>query len=96
MSLSDKYDQLYMTDLEVSALVDYPIRTWPLNKMEAIVAVAGAGHSILDIGCGDRSLLYQFRHCHTCLIGLEYSDRYWIDLAGFLSRLATEAETSTA
>lgn len=86
MSLSSKYDQFYKTDLSAGTLVDYPVRAWPRNRVEAIVAIPGTGESIMDIGCGDGSLLYQFRHRYARLIGLEYSpDRLTqatINLAG--------------
>src|SRR3569832_1849974 len=73
MALSDKYDQFYKTDRQARAISDYPIRKWPRNRVEAIVAVEGSGESIMDIGCGDGSLLYQFRNRYSSLIGLEYS-----------------------
>lgn len=73
MSLSNKYDQFYKTDGKAHAISDYPIRKWPRNRVEAIVAVEGAGESIMDIGCGDGSLLYQYRNRYSHLIGLEYS-----------------------
>lgn len=73
MTLSDKYDQFYKTDGQAHSISDYPIRKWPRNRVEAIVAVEGTGESIMDIGCGDGSLLYQFRNRYSHLIGLEYS-----------------------
>lgn len=73
MSLSNKYDQFYKTDGQARAINDYLIRKWPRNRVEAIVAVDGTGESIMDIGCGDGSLLYQYRHRYSHLIGLEYS-----------------------
>lgn len=73
MTLSDKYDQFYKTDGQARAISDYAIRKWPRNRMEAIVAVEGTGESVIDIGCGDGSLLYQFRNRFSHLVGLEYS-----------------------
>jgi hypothetical protein len=43
MSLSNKYDQFYKTDGQAHAISDYPIRKWPRNRVEAIVAVEGTG-----------------------------------------------------
>ena len=73
MALNDKYDEFYKTDGKPRVIKDYPIRKWPRNRVEAIVAVEGAGGSIMDIGCGDGSLLYQYRNRYSHLIGLEYS-----------------------
>lgn len=73
MSLSNKYDQFYKSDGQARAINDYLIRKWPRNRVEAIVAVDGTGESIMDIGCGDGSLLYQYRNRYSHLIGLEYS-----------------------
>lgn len=73
MALNDKYDEFYKTDGQLRVIDDYPIRKWPRNRVEAIVAVEGAGESIMDIGCGDGSLLYQYRNRYSHLIGLEYS-----------------------
>lgn len=36
MSLSNKYDLFYKTDGQAHAISDYPIRKWPLNRVEAI------------------------------------------------------------
>lgn len=73
MGLANKYDLFYKTDGQAHAISDYPIRKWPRNRVEAIVAVEGKGESIMDIGCGDGSLLYQYRDRYSNLIGLEYS-----------------------
>lgn len=73
MGLSSKYDQFYKTDGQARAIADCPVRKWPRNRAEAIVAVAGAGESVMDIGCGDGSLLWQFRDRYHHLVGLEYS-----------------------
>lgn len=73
MSLGKKYDQFYKTDGQAHVVGDYPIRKWPRNRLEAIVVVEGMGESIMDIGCGDGSLLYQYRNRYSSLIGLEYS-----------------------
>ena len=43
--------------------------------MEAIVAIDGTGGQLLDIGCGNGYLLYQFRQRYKTLIGLEFSQK---------------------
>lgn len=73
MGLNEKYDQFYQADGSTIEFVELPIRRWPLDRAEAIVAVEGTGEAILDIGCGNGSLLYQFRQRYSRLIGLEYS-----------------------
>lgn len=73
MSLSKKYDEFYKTNGHPRVIEDYVIRKWPRNRVEAIVAVEGTGEKIMDIGCGDGSLLYQYRDRYNQLIGLEYS-----------------------
>jgi ubiquinone/menaquinone biosynthesis C-methylase UbiE len=73
MPLSDKYDQFYKSSLSKEALQDVVVRGWPRNRVEAIVAMGGKGDCILDIGCGNGYLLYQFRKSFQKLFGLEYS-----------------------
>ena len=73
MGLTDKYDAFYKSDGQREVLPDLCVRKSPRNRMEAIVAVEGTGEAILDIGCGDGRLLYQFRSRYKKLIGLEYS-----------------------
>jgi SAM-dependent methyltransferase len=73
MELDQKYDRFYGVAGNKAMLVDVPVRKWPRNRAEAIVAVGGRGENILDIGCGDGNLLYQFRHRFNHLVGLEYS-----------------------
>lgn len=73
MALSDKYDEFYSSSLHKEALPDIVVRGWPRNRVEAVVAMGGSGDKILDIGCGNGLLLYQFRHSYSQLIGLEYS-----------------------
>lgn len=75
MSLSEKYDQFYPTTAEAQAanFLATPIRRWPRNRIEAVVAIPGTGDAVLDIGCGEGDLLYQFRDRYSRLIGLEYA-----------------------
>lgn len=75
MALSDKYDQFYDSSLQKEALGDIEINGWPRDRVEAIVAMDGTGDRILDIGCGNGFLLYQFRTRYKTLIGLEYSPK---------------------
>jgi SAM-dependent methyltransferase len=71
MTLQAKYDEFY----QGSALApkDRPLTGWPRDRFQAVVAVPTQGESILDIGCGDGELLYQFRQRFKRLVGLEYS-----------------------
>ncbi len=73
MALNDKYDMFYKSDGKAHVIADYALRKWPRNRVEAIVSVEGTGDTVMDIGCGDGSLLWQFRNRYRHLIGLEYS-----------------------
>ncbi|MCB1762937.1 MAG: class I SAM-dependent methyltransferase [Gammaproteobacteria bacterium] len=73
MSLTEKYDRFYDSDLTIEKLPEIALSSWPRSRAEAIVAVAGHGDRILDVGCGNGYLLYQFRQRYATLIGLEYS-----------------------
>jgi SAM-dependent methyltransferase len=73
MALEDKYSKLYASSQLKEQLSEIVVHKWPKNRAEAIVAMGGGGESILDIGCGNGFLLYQFRHSFSRLIGLEYS-----------------------
>lgn len=73
MGLSQKYDQFYASDLKAESLPDIALSGWPRNRTDAIVFVPGEGETVLDIGCGNGLLLYQFRNRYRHLIGLEYS-----------------------
>lgn len=72
-ALSAKYDEFYRSSLTKEQISEIIVRGWPANRVEAIVAMGGRGERILDIGCGNGSLLYQFKSSFTCLVGLEYS-----------------------
>jgi len=73
MSLSDKYDKFYNAEIKKEKIEKISINSWPKNRAEAIVAMGGMGGNILDIGCGNGALLYQFHDAYKKLIGLEYS-----------------------
>lgn len=73
MSLSKQYNTFYQTTLEKENLSDVTLFGWPRNRTEAVVYVKGDGNTILDVGCGNGHLLYQFRNRFENLIGLEYS-----------------------
>jgi len=99
-TLSAKYDQFYHTSLTKERLPEVTVRGWPSNRVEAIVAMGGRGERILDIGCGNGSLLYQFRNSFSCLVGLEYSPQRLsqakINLDGYnFVPVAGSAETMT-
>ncbi len=73
MELSNKYDQFYASELINEQLASVSATGWPRNRVEAIVAEGGEGDRVLDIGCGNGQLLYQFKNAYNQLIGLEYS-----------------------
>lgn len=73
MTLSEKYDSYYASSQTKEQLPDVVVRGWPRNRTEAIIAMGGRGDTILDIGCGNGYLLYQFRNSYEKLVGLEYS-----------------------
>jgi SAM-dependent methyltransferase len=87
MPLSNKYDEFYRSTLQKETLPEIMVSGWPHDRVQAIVAMGGAGGTILDIGCGNGYLLYQFRDKFSALIGLEYSpmrlEQAKINLAGF-------------
>ena len=73
MSLDAKYDHFYQADAARAAHSDVVMRGWPRDRVQAIVHLPLQGDAILDVGCGDGRLLYQFRHRFSRLVGLEYS-----------------------
>jgi SAM-dependent methyltransferase len=73
MGLSDKYDEFYSPSPERERFEDIDPRAYPRNRVQAVVYVEGRGKTILDIGCGNGTLLFQFRNRYETLIGLEYS-----------------------
>ena len=74
MGLSEKYDKFYRSDLWTEVLPEVTLqKRWPRDRMEAVIAYGGEGDRILDVGCGNGMLLWQFRHAFKELIGLDYS-----------------------
>lgn len=73
MDFSQKYDRFYASNLVKENLKKLVLSGSPLDRSQAIVAVDGEGERILDIGCGNGQLLYQFKDSYRELIGLEYS-----------------------
>jgi SAM-dependent methyltransferase len=73
MSLSEKYDRFYGQVDGTRSFADVIVRGWPRDRVQAIIAHAGSGGAVLDVGCGDGHLLYQLRSRFTRLVGLEYS-----------------------
>jgi SAM-dependent methyltransferase len=73
MSLAERYDAFYAAELQREDMRDIPRHGWPIDRVEAIVAFAGYGGAVLDVGCGNGHLLYQLRRQFTELHGLEYS-----------------------
>lgn len=70
--MGEKYDVMYRASGEKS--FDRPRNSgWPRDRFQAIVAMGGEGKAVLDVGCGNGYLLYQFRNSFSRLIGLESS-----------------------
>ena len=87
MGLSEKYDRFYDSSLEKENLREVTVSGWPRDRTEAIVVMGGAGDRILDIGCGNGFLLYQFRNRYETLVGLEYSPKRLAQACANLSDL---------
>jgi SAM-dependent methyltransferase len=73
MSLDQKYDAFYRQGGNSNSHSEIAVGRWPVDRMQAIVFVPAQGKTVLDIGCGDGWLLYQFRNRFSHLVGLEYS-----------------------
>ena len=73
MTLDTKYDRFYSADAARAAYADVILQGWPRNRLKAILHLPLLGDTILDVGCADGLLLYQFRSRFRRLIGLEYS-----------------------
>ena len=73
MSLLEKYE-LPHTDRPVcQELKLFEINRWPRDRYEAILAYAGSGRNVLDIGSSNGILLFNLKERFDELIGLEYS-----------------------
>ncbi|MGC4403582.1 methyltransferase domain-containing protein [Methyloversatilis sp. MC4-4] len=73
MALNSKYDEFYGDHASEQSFQEVNFSGWPKDRVQAIVAMNLSGERILDIGCGDGYLLYQFRQSFRELLGLEYS-----------------------
>ena len=73
MSLIEKYDEFYGSEIKKETFRSITVGAWPRDRIEAIVAMGGEGEKVLDIGCGNGMLLYQFHNAFKTLVGLEYS-----------------------
>ena len=73
MTMSERYDSFYRTSLVREQFVDLQFEGWPCNRTEAILAHAGKGQTVLDVGCGNGLLLFHLRKQFEHLMGIEYS-----------------------
>lgn len=71
--LSERYDRFYKDTGAVRIFPEVCVSGWPRDRYQAMVATAGTGDTLLDIGCGDGFLISQFRTRYRKLVGLEYS-----------------------
>lgn len=74
MALSDKYDDFYSSNDATPHIHMSPRSRWPRDRVAAILLEAGAGGTVLDVGCGDGQLLYHLSGRYETLMGLEYSE----------------------
>lgn len=100
MSLSERYDTFYKSSLARETFSDVELKGWPRDRVQAIIAFAGHGQSVLDVGCGSGHLLYQLRGRFKELFGLEYSghrlEQATVNLAGLpFTPLQGSAEAMT-
>lgn len=72
MALNDAYDKMYQAKSEFQK-EEICLERHPKNRFEAAVSVPGTGDKLLDIGCGNGYLIYQYRNRYRQLIGLEFS-----------------------
>jgi len=73
--LGSKYDEMYCSSPAREMFIDAHSMKRPRDRFQAIVAMGGEGETILDVGCGNGYLLYQFRNSFARLIGLELSSK---------------------
>jgi SAM-dependent methyltransferase len=97
MTLASKYNEFYEKGAkDRSPLPQFEVRGWPKNRIEAIMFESLRGGNVLDIGCGDGTLLYQLRDHFDELIGLEYSPHRLESARRNLSGLAFRGLTGSA
>jgi len=73
LSLDAKYDEFYEADSTRDPLRDIELPAWPKDRVQALMALNLRGKTLLDVGCGDGRVLFQFRQRFDTLIGVEFS-----------------------
>jgi SAM-dependent methyltransferase len=73
MRLDQKYDQMYGAATTLGEDVDLALRSWPRDRVTAILKDAPPARCVLDVGCGDGRLLLCLRDRFREFVGLEYS-----------------------
>lgn len=71
MKLEDSYSTVY--ENENFGNIDLIIPSWPKDRYQASIFWAGSGINVLDIGCGNGTVLYNLRTKFDKLYGVELS-----------------------
>ncbi len=73
MSLDQKYDRMYGTATISDEHTDADPRSWPRERVAAILKDAPPTYCVLNVVCGDGRLLLRLRDRFRQFVGLEYS-----------------------
>ncbi|WP_455392804.1 class I SAM-dependent methyltransferase [[Eubacterium] cellulosolvens] len=73
MDLEKSYSDVYKN--EPLGNVEIKIDSWPRERYEASIFFAGKGKRVLDVGCGNGTVLYNLREKFDELYGIELSKK---------------------